>query len=174
MRGYRLRNRVIGCSVIAISAFLPQLVMAAEPPRASAVEEVVVTAQKRSENLQKAALSVDTLKPMDLRKAGVTNAMQLQEVLPAVKIMAAAISNISIRGLGTPVNTSKVDSAVALSMDGIYLAHTNALPPVLFDLARVEAVLGPQGTLYGRNSNAGVVNFITNDPTFKYGCSAQV
>jgi hypothetical protein len=63
---------------------------------------------------------------------------------------------VSIRGLGTTNDNPGVDSAVGYSQDGIYAAHPEALTPVLFDIKRIEAVLGPQGTLYGRNTNGGV------------------
>ncbi len=81
---------------------------------------------------------------------------------------------VTIRGLGTINDNPGVDSAVAYAQDGIFLAHPEALTPVLFDLRRVEAVLGPQGTLYGRNSNGGAINFISNDPTSVFGGHAAV
>ncbi len=171
----QFRTKIAGCSLIALCTALPPVCAAwAAPPTSGVLQEVVITAEKRTENVQKAAIAVDVLRPQDLRKAGVTNVLQLQDVLPAVKIVTAAVNNFSIRGLGTAVNTSQADSAVALSVDGIYLSHPNGLSPVMYDMARVEVVLGPQGTLYGRNSNAGVINFITNDPVFKYGGHAQV
>jgi iron complex outermembrane recepter protein len=138
------------------------------------LEEVVVTAQKKVENLQKASIAVAVLSPDDLAKQGITNAIDLQEVLPAVRFVAADQMTVSIRGLGTTNDNPGVDSAVAYSQDGIYAAHPMALTPVLFDIKRVEALLGPQGTLYGRNSNGGVINFITNDPESEFGGYAKV
>jgi len=147
---------------------------AASPPE-QGLEEIVVTAQKTSENLQKASIAVDVVTPNQLASAGINNPYQLQELVPAVKFQAADVTTVSIRGLGTNNVNPGVAPSVAYSVDGIYLSHYQALMPVLFDLQRVEVVLGPQGTLYGRNTNAGVVNFLTNNPAehFEASVSAQ-
>ena len=129
------------------------------------LEEVVVTAQKRSEDLQKASLAVDVVQSDELVGAGIRNAIDLQDIVPAVRYVAADQMTVQIRGLGTINNNPGVDSAVGYAEDGVYLTHPSALTPVLFDLRRVEVLLGPQGTLYGRNTNAGVMSFVSNDPS---------
>ncbi len=170
---------LLGCSLTALMAVLSSHSAHAQSAHAGAapsdqIQEVVITAEKRTENLQKAAIAVDVLKPNEIAKEGIKNAVDLQEMLPAVKFVAADVMTVSIRGLGTTDANAGVDSAVAYSEDGIYLSHPNALSPVLFDLKSVEAVLGPQGTLYGRNSNGGAINFITNDPANKYEGMGQI
>jgi len=72
-----------------------------------------------------------------------------------VKVVPSIQPNIAIRGLGTANFNPGVDPSVAFKQDGIYLSTSNALTPVLFDIQRIEAIRGPQGTLYGRNSNGG-------------------
>ena len=72
---------------------------------------------------------------------------------------------VQIRGLGTVNDNPGVSSAVGYAQDGVYLSHPPAVTPVLVDLQRVEVLLGPQGTLYGRNTNGGVINFISRDPS---------
>lgn len=151
----------ISCAIIP-AAHAQQNVIAAD-------SEIIVTAQKRSESLQKAAIAVHALKSADLEKSGIRNALDLQYVDPAVKVVPSIQPNIAIRGLGTANFNPGVDPSVAFNQDGIYLSTPNALTPVLFDIERVEAVLGPQGTLYGRNSNGGTINFITVRPTFETG-----
>ncbi|BBF72026.1 TonB-dependent receptor [Sphingomonas bisphenolicum] len=141
----------------------------AQQVAAPADGEIIVTAQKRSESLQKAAIAVHALQPADLEKSGIRNALDLQYIDPAVKVVPSIQPNIAIRGLGTANFNPGVDPSVAFNQDGIYLSTPNALTPVLFDIERVEAVLGPQGTLYGRNSNGGTINFITSRPTFELG-----
>jgi len=131
------------------------------------IQEIVVTAQKRSENLQKASISIDAVRGEDLAKAGIHSATDLQDIIPDVRFQTSDELTVNIRGLGTSDLNGGVDSAVAYAQDGIYLSHPAALAPILFDMQRVEVLLGPQGTLYGRNSNGGVVNFITADPEFK-------
>ncbi len=158
----------------AVPALSQPAATAPQAQQGETLEEVVVTAQKRSENLQSASVAVDALKSEDIAQQGITNAIDLQDVLPAVKFIAADEMTVQIRGLGTVNDNPGVDSAVAYSQDGIFLSHPEALTPVLFDLQRVEAVLGPQGTLYGRNSNGGAINFISNDPAFEFGGHASV
>lgn len=129
------------------------------------LEEVVVTAQKRTESAQKASLALDVVQADAFESEGIKNAIDLQDIVPTVHFIAADQMVVQIRGLGTNNDNPGVDSAVGYSEDGVYLAHPPALTPVLFDLQRVEVLLGPQGTLYGRNTNGGVINFISNDPS---------
>jgi iron complex outermembrane recepter protein len=173
--GLRWTYVVTGLGALIVSLATGGAV-AAEPPAddTATLQEVVITAEKRTENLQNAPVAVDVLKPETLSDQGVTNIADLQDVLPAVKFVTGTYPTISIRGLGTVDENAGVDSAVAYSQDGIYLSHPNALAPIMFDLERVEAVLGPQGTLYGRNSNAGVINFISKDPEFTFGGDASL
>ncbi len=168
---------LLGCSLTALTALLAShgaYAQSAPTKPSDQIQEVVITAQKKTENLQRASIAVDVLKPGDIAKQGIKNAVDLQQLLPAVKFIAGSVMTVEIRGLGTSDLNTGVDSAVAYSQDGIYLSHPSALAPVLFDLQRVEAVLGPQGTLYGRNSNGGVINFISNDPVDKYAGMASV
>ncbi len=146
----------------------------APPQQSTQIQEVVITAEKKTENLQKAPISVEVLKPSDIAKEGIKNALDLQQILPSVKFEEGSYAVPSIRGLGTYSEGAGVDSAVALVMDGIYLSHPLAMTPILFDMSSIEAALGPQGTLYGRNSNAGAINFNTHDPVNHYAGMASV
>ena len=94
------------------------------------LEEVVVTAQKRSEDLQKASLAVDVVQSDELVGAGIRNAIDLQDIVPAVRYVAADQMTVQIRGLGTINNNPGVDSAVGYAEDGVYLTHPSALTPV--------------------------------------------
>ncbi len=162
-----------GCSVVALLTVAPSAAWA-DGARNDRIEEVVITAQKKTENLQKASIAVDALSPTQLSNQGIKSIVDLEVLLPTVKFQSGAQTTVNIRGVGTQDNIPGVDSSVAYSLDGIYMANEEALPPVVYDLTRVEAVLGPQGTLYGRNTNGGVLNFITNDPTNHYEGSAAV
>lgn len=132
----------------------------------TALEEIVVTAQKKSEDMQKASIAIDVVTSEALANSGVKNVVDLQDIIPAVRFVAADQMTVLIRGLGTINDNPGVSSSVGYSQDGVYLSHPPAVTPVLLDLERVEVLLGPQGTLYGRNTNAGVINFISRDPTF--------
>ncbi len=170
-----IERLLVGSSMPALLALLAAMPVAAYAAAPSGqLQEIVITAQKKTENLQKAAITVQALSAKQIDKEGIKSPLDLQVMLPAVHFVQANVASISIRGVGTDNLNAGVDSAVAYSVDGIYLSHSPALPPVLFDIARVEAVLGPQGTLYGRNSNGGALNFITNSPTNKFEGSASV
>jgi iron complex outermembrane recepter protein len=153
-----------GCGATLLLA--PALVaFAADSEDSGALEEIVVTAQKKTEDLQKASIAVDVVSSEQLATSGVRNAIDLQDIVPTVRFLAADQMTVQIRGLGTVNDNPGVSSAVGYAQDGVYLAHPPALTPVLVDLQRVEVLLGPQGTLYGRNTNAGVINFISRDPS---------
>jgi iron complex outermembrane recepter protein len=129
-----------------------------------ALQEVIVTAQKKEESLQNAPLSVTAIQADQIESFGVKNPNDLQSQMPGVQFMSSGLTNTTIRGVGTYNNQPNVDAAVAWNIDGTYIAHHMATPPILFDLARVEVVRGPLGTLYGRNSNGGSINVVTAKP----------
>jgi iron complex outermembrane receptor protein len=128
------------------------------------LQEVVVTAQKREESLQNTTASVLALGNDVIESLGVKNVNDLQSQMPGVQFMSSGLTNTTIRGVGTYNNQPNVDAAVAWNIDGTYISHHMATPAILFDLERVEVVRGPQGTLYGRNSNGGSINVITGMP----------
>lgn len=133
----------------------------------AALEEIVVTAQMREESLQDAAISITALQQEDIASFGVRNPNDLQPQMPGVQFMSSGLTNTTIRGVGTYNNQPNVDAAVAWNIDGTYISHHMATPPILFDLERVEVVRGPLGTLYGRNSNGGSINVITARPVLE-------
>jgi iron complex outermembrane receptor protein len=158
------------------AVLLPALAAAQQaPPNSGAqLSEVVVTARKSSEDLQHAPIAVTTISQEDIARTGIKDPTELQWKLPAVEFqIAQSVPGVFIRGVGTYNLQAGVDSAVAFSVDGIYLAHPSAYPPVLVDIAQVEEVRGPQGTLYGRNSNGGAISFVTHKPVLgKWGLEA--
>ncbi|MCW2413511.1 MULTISPECIES: TonB-dependent receptor [unclassified Sphingobium] len=136
---------------------------ASEP--SATIEDIVVTARRTAETLQNAPVAVSVIGGGALERAGITGLTDLQSRLPAVEFQTATSTPIvTVRGVGTFSTQAGVDSAIAYTVDGIFLAHPQAYPPVLVDIARVESLRGPQGTLYGRNSNGGAINFLTNEP----------
>jgi iron complex outermembrane recepter protein len=128
------------------------------------LQEVVVTAQKKEESLQKAPVAVTVLGNEQIESFGVTNPNDLQTQMPGVQFMSSGLTNTTIRGVGTYNNQPNMDAAVAWNLDGTYISHHMATPPILFDLERIEVVRGPLGTLYGRNSNGGAINVLTAKP----------
>jgi len=130
------------------------------------IQDIVVTAQKRSESLQRTPLSITALTGDTLGKRGVASLLDLQSAVPNVNI-AQRISYgvVTIRGVGYDVLTPGADSSVAVHQDGVYISRPAAALTSLFDIERIEVARGPQGTLYGRNATGGAVNIISRAPT---------
>lgn len=124
--------------------------------------EIVVTAQRREENLQRAAVSVTALSGEELETRGVTTAQQLTQVAPALQVSPAAgpYTVITIRSVSNFGGNAFSDPAIAVNMAGVYLATPTAVQGLFYDLERVEVLKGPQGTLYGRNATGGAINIL--------------
>lgn len=139
------------------------------------VEEIIVTAQKRSENLQDVPMAVSAFGQEQIREQGIESAADLATVLPGVKFAQfAGTANIAIRGVGTTIVSGSGEGSVALHLDGIFLPSTLEGNMAQEDLGGIEVLRGPQSTLYGRNATGGVINFISAAPTNTFEASATV
>ncbi|MEY2927698.1 MAG: hypothetical protein RL367_2175, partial [Pseudomonadota bacterium] len=152
-------------------------------PQASAEEggtglvDLIVTAQRREENLQKAAIAVSAVSPDQLIRGGVTDATQLTNLVPSLQIAKAAgpYALFYLRGVGNFNANALSDSAIAFNIDGVIVARPSSTGGVLSDIDRIEVLKGPQGTLYGRNATGGAINIITHKPELgKFGGNASV
>jgi iron complex outermembrane receptor protein len=142
-----------------------QAARAQQSTPAVALEEVVVTAQRREENLQKAAVAVSAVAGDALTRASITQATDLTRLIPSVQIApAASFTQIYLRGVGTFGANAFAEQGVAFNLDGVYLSRPAAPAGLFYDLERIEVLKGPQGTLYGRNATGGAVNLITAKP----------
>lgn len=131
----------------------------------AAVGEIVVTAQRTESLASKTPIALSAIGGEQLRRAGVTDARSLGDLAPNLAITENAEAlRISIRGVTSMDGTEKGDPSAAFLLDGIYIARPQAQQGAFFDIERVEVLRGPQGTLYGRNTTAGVVNVITAVP----------
>lgn len=138
------------------------------------LEEIVVSAQRREESAQKTSLAIEVLSSDTINKAGVTDPASIANVVPGVNIAyAGATVQTFIRGVGSFVTNSFADSAIAYSVDGVYVSRPPAISGVFYDLERIEVLKGPQGTLYGRNASGGAINLITKRPTHELGGTAS-
>ena len=165
----------LSCAVLALSAGVAS---AQTPTRDStAIEEIVVTAQKRSENLQDVPVSVTALTSDALAARGVNNVLALNNLAPGMRISAAdaaANPKIYIRGVGLSDFNPNASSGVGVYVDGVYIGSPLAQMAGFFDLAQVEVLRGPQGTLYGRNTNGGAINITTKRPSQTFGADASL
>lgn len=136
---------------------------------------VTTTARKRQEEVQAVPMSMELLSGKDLQEAGVLRVQDIQANVPGlVATSYESQGNISLRGVGTGDVGLGTDQSVAIHIDGVYQTYGGAGLSRLFDVSAVEVLKGPQGTLYGRNSTAGVINVISNAPVNRFAAEADV
>ena len=131
-------------------------------------EEVLVTAEKRSESLQDLSQAITVLTGEDLDTRHVTSFVDLSAIAPGVNIAKneGFKTVITIRGVGNEANQNAIaNPSVSYHLDGIYVASPFALQTDFLDLERIEVLRGPQGTLFGQNSTGGAINVITTAPS---------
>lgn len=140
------------------------------------IQDVIVTAQKIRQSSAKVAASLAVVSGESLKEKGIWNAANLTAHIPGIHIGAGNLNSteIVIRGIGSSTNSELGDPAAAFHIDGIYMGRSQGAGAAFFDLARVEVLRGPQGTLYGRNANAGAVNLISNRPSPFFESSIDV
>lgn len=139
---------------------------------------IIVTANKRDENLQEVPISITAFSQEDLDKRGDVGLAGIQEATPnlnfSVQSAGQNVARVTLRGVGTETLVGGGDPGVALHIDGVYVGRNSAAAGDIFDVARVEVLRGPQGTLYGRNATGGSINIITQAPTQELGGYADI
>jgi iron complex outermembrane receptor protein len=137
-----------------------------ETEQAVALDEVIVTAQRRVTAIQDTPLAINAVGGEEMAARQITDLESLSAALPNVNFgRNVGFARIAIRGIGLDTTTTGQEGRVAYHLDGVYISRPSATGGTFFDIDRVEVVRGPQGTLYGRNATAGAINVITNDPT---------
>jgi iron complex outermembrane recepter protein len=135
----------------------------------SALEEIVVTANKREENLQLTPVAITAISAAQAELRGIAEVKDLASMAPNVTILQgttnATAAVVTIRGIVTPGDESQgFDSPIGIYLDGVYIARSSAASTEVADIERVEVLRGPQGTLFGRNTTGGAINFISRLP----------
>ena len=134
------------------------------------LEEIVVTAQKRKENIQKVPIAISSLSSGLLKESGATTTADLAALVPGLQVESSGpFAMASIRGIGVFQINAFGDPVVAYNVDGVVQDRSVAGTGSFYDVDRVEVLKGPQGTLYGRNATAGAINVVTNRPTSEFG-----
>ncbi len=132
---------------------------------AAQLEEIVVTAQKRTESLQDVPISITTVDGAKIEQAGINNLEDLSAYVPNLMFTENAVAtSIVMRGVGPGANQS-FEQSVGLYVDGVHLGKGRQSRTGLFDLERVEVLRGPQGVLFGKNTLAGAINVTSATPT---------
>jgi outer membrane receptor protein involved in Fe transport len=142
----------------------------------ASVNEVIVTAQKREQNLQDVPVAITAIGADRLAQAGVRDIRDLQALMPGLTVTSttsAASTTARIRGVGTVGDNSGLESSVGVVIDGVYRPRDGVGFDDLGEIERIEVLEGPQGTLFGKSTSAGVINVLTEQPAFKFGYKAE-
>jgi len=136
--------------------------------QASVIEDVIVTAEKRSESVQDISQSVTAITEDDLDSKNINSFVDISAIVPGVTVAKneGYKTVISIRGVGNETNQNAIAApSVAFHMDGIFIASPFSLQTDFIDVERIEVLRGPQGTLFGQNSTGGAINVISKKPS---------
>src|ERR1700730_4948770 len=173
MRGTQMRAFVGSLMVLGMTGVSSGVFAAGDDADADAapsggLAEVVVTATKRAENLQSVPVAVQAITPAELAKQGVFETSDLNHAMPNLQVSSPygeQQPNFSVRGIGVGTEYhANAASPVGVYVDEVYQTFRASHGQQLYDLQQVEVVRGPQGTLYGRNTTGGAINFITHQP----------
>jgi len=142
-----------------------------------ALEEIVVTANRREQSLQEVPMSVTAFTSEFFKNAGVNDLAGLEQYTPSLKITPGTDSrstSIRIRGIGSVGTNVGIDPSVGMFIDGVYQGRAGMSISDLIDVERVEVLRGPQGTLYGKNTAAGAISVITKQPSVEFEYEAEL
>lgn len=149
------------------TAAAPTLARADQPADTSLPADIVVTAQRRTERLQDVGIAVSAFSGEQLKTRGVSQGTDIAQFTPGVSLagsLGGQSTQFSIRGVTQSDYSDAIEAPVAVYLDDTYIASQQGQAVATFDVARVEVLKGPQGTLFGRNATGGLVNFIPNQP----------
>ncbi|MEQ9450554.1 MAG: TonB-dependent receptor [Pseudomonadales bacterium] len=142
---------------------------------AQMLEEVVVTAQKRAENLQDVPIAVTAITSNELADANIEGQLQLQKLTPNLNFtLVSTFAAPYLRGVGTQYALPGLESSVSVYIDDVYMPRAISGIYSFSDIERVEVLKGPQGTLYGRNATGGALRIITRDPIEDFEANAAL
>lgn len=160
---------VAGTAALMVGYGVQAAESASTPSAASGeLETVVVTAQRREQNVQDVGISVSVLGGDDLKLQGLSSSVEIADQTPGVHMggsLAGQSFQFSIRGVTQNDFSDTIEAPVAVYVDDAYIPTQQGQTLAMFDVARVEVLKGPQGTLFGRNATGGLVHFVVNTPT---------
>ncbi len=164
-----MKTIVLASSALAIAAMLTTQANAqdAASDADGGYGDIIVTAQKREENLQKVPAAISVVSAAQLEQRGVVNLTSLQQLVPSLNFKDSATtldSSVFLRGVGTINFSIAAEPSVGFVVDGVTYARSGEAFGDLYDIERVEVLRGPQGTLFGKNASAGVINVVTKRP----------
>ncbi|NWK96126.1 TonB-dependent receptor [Sphingobium lactosutens] len=167
---------LISASSLALAGQAMAQTAAASPE--AGLDEIVVTAQKRTQNLQDVPIAISAIGAEKIEQLGIKDSRDLSGLAPNVVITQGTVSNsaavFSMRGISNGGSESfGIDAANGLYVDGVYIARGGAMGLSVMDTERVEVLRGPQGTLFGRNTTGGAIHFISRAPSSQFRLKAE-
>ena len=162
----------VGLSAIMAGSFGLASAQDAEEAETRTLNTVTITATKREQTLQDVPIAVSVVDDAVLERAQITDILDLQSVVPSLRVsqlQQSGNSTFLIRGFGNGGNNIGVEPSVAVFIDGVYRTRAAGGLSDYSDVSRIEVLRGPQSTLFGKNSSAGVINVVTQEPEFEFG-----
>jgi len=173
----KINTGLLAAATLCVNAFATlawsqEAPQSKQDPSQGGLEEVIVTAEKRAENLQVTPLSITALSGELLAERNITNVLGYAEYVPNLTVNpimgSATAASVYIRGVGYANTEAYVDSPVATYVDGVLYPRPNVAGLELIDIAQVEVLRGPHGTLFGRNTTGGALNITTRGPSDEF------
>lgn len=186
MKASSLRRNLLALAVVSVLVPLPLSVFAqdAKPATGDANQDepktlgtITVTAQKREEQLQDVPIAITTLSQQQLQDSGVRDVKDMQVLVPGLTVTSTqseAQTTARIRGIGTVGDNAGLESSVGVVIDGVYRPRNGVGFGDLGEIERIEVLKGPQGTVFGKNTSAGVINIITRRPDHETSVDAEM
>lgn len=180
-----LRLLACGTALAAISMSLPALAQDQPPAQTDAAgadetadaNVIIVTATRRASPLSEVPIAVSAVTAASLQNSGANDIRQLNQLAPSLLVSSTgteANGSARIRGVGTVGDNPGLESSVAVFIDGVYRSRTGAGLSDLGEIERIEVLRGPQGTLFGRNASAGLINIVSKAPEFTFGAKGEI
>jgi iron complex outermembrane receptor protein len=170
------RSKLLSQAIVA-TLVLSSAQSLAQPQSDRAIETIVVTAQKREQSLQDVPIVVTAVSEQLIKDMGVKDIKDLTILTPGLIVTSSSNESITtarIRGVGTVGDNPGLESSVGVVIDGVYRPRNGVGFGDLGELERIEVLKGPQGTLFGKNTSAGVINVISKRPSFEFGSDIAV
>jgi outer membrane receptor protein involved in Fe transport len=174
-RSVLLRRAVVGALTLAAWPALGQ--QTSETQETRTIDTIIVTAQKREQSLQDVPIVVTAISEQLLKDTGVKDIKDLTLLTPGLLVTSTSNESVTtarIRGIGTVGDNAGLESSVGVVIDGVYRPRNGVGFGDLGELERIEVLKGPQGTLFGKNTSAGVINVVTKRPSFDFGADVEL
>ncbi|HEY6640646.1 TonB-dependent receptor [Povalibacter sp.] len=177
IRSVTLRWAIVAALALSAATTLPASGQETSSGGARNIETIIVTAQKREQNLQDVPISVTAVSEQLLKDTGVKDIKDLTILTPGLLVTSTSNESVTtarIRGIGTVGDNAGLESSVGVVIDGVYRPRNGVGFGDLGELERIEVLKGPQGTLFGKNTSAGVINVVTKNPSFTFGSDIEL